>query len=67
MAVLLILYAMDNLLNAMINPIFLLCAGGLSGLYLSMRRPRGARAHARQRPAIMTSQPTRRPSAVAGA
>lgn len=32
LAVLLILYMVDNLLNAMINPIFMLAAGGLAGL-----------------------------------
>lgn len=34
MAVLLILYAIDNLLNAMLNPIFMLGAGALSGFYV---------------------------------
>ncbi len=32
LAVLLILYMIDNLLNAMINPIFMVAAGGLAGL-----------------------------------
>jgi hypothetical protein len=44
LALLLVLYMMDNLLNAMVNPIFTLIAGGLTGL----RRPRMARAEARE-------------------
>lgn len=48
LAVLLLLYSIDNLLNAMVNPIFMIAAGGLSGLYLAMRRPALAPAHAMQ-------------------
>jgi len=32
LATVLVLYALDNLLNAMVNPIYLLAAGGLTGL-----------------------------------
>ncbi|MEI7657137.1 MAG: O-antigen ligase domain-containing protein [Phycisphaerae bacterium] len=40
MAMVITLYAMDNLLNAMINPVYLLGAGGLLGLpALRVRRP----------------------------
>ena len=65
MAVLLILYAADNLLNAMINPIFLLCAGGLSGLYLSSRRSRSAAAPVTRRPTDHAARRSPRASAVA--
>lgn len=34
LAMLLTLYLIDNLFNAMLNPVYLLAAGGLSGLYL---------------------------------
>ena len=34
LAMLLMLYSIDNLFNAMLNPIYLLAAGGLSGFYL---------------------------------
>jgi O-antigen ligase len=44
LALLLVLYMMDNLLNAMVNPIFTLIAGGLTGL----RRPRLTRVQARK-------------------
>jgi len=45
LAVLLVLYMMDSLLNAMLNPLFMLAAGGLSGFYviaprLAVRRVR---------------------------
>ena len=32
MAVVMILYTLDNLANGMVNPVFMLAAGGLSGL-----------------------------------
>jgi hypothetical protein len=35
LAMLLMLYSIDNLFNAMLNPIYLLAAGGLSGFYLA--------------------------------
>ena len=38
LAILLLLYALDNLLNAMMNPVYFLAAGGLSGLYLAFPR-----------------------------
>jgi hypothetical protein len=38
-AMLCALYMCDNLMNAMINPIFILGAGGICGLALSLRRP----------------------------
>jgi len=38
LAMLLLLYALDNLLNAMMNPVYFLAAGGLSGLYLAFPR-----------------------------
>ena len=44
LAVLCGLYMCDNLFNAMINPIFVLGAGGICGLTFSMREPQTARA-----------------------
>lgn len=38
LAMLLLLYALDNLLNAMMNPVYFLAAGGLSGLYPAFPR-----------------------------
>lgn len=38
LAMLLMLYSIDNLFNAMLNPIYLLAAGGLSGFYLAFPR-----------------------------
>jgi hypothetical protein len=35
LSVLLVLYSMDNLMNAMLNPIFVLIMGGLTGLYVN--------------------------------
>jgi hypothetical protein len=43
MAVILALYATDNLFNAMINPIYMLIAGGLSGLAAECPTVRGFR------------------------
>lgn len=40
LAVGLLLYSVDNLLNAMINPVFMLCAGGLTSLYVGVKAPR---------------------------
>jgi O-antigen ligase len=37
-ATLLVLYSIDNLFNAMLNPLFILGAGGLSGLYVAFPR-----------------------------
>jgi hypothetical protein len=34
LAMLVVIYALDNLFNAMVNPIYMLAAGGLSGFYL---------------------------------
>ncbi|MDP9174831.1 MAG: O-antigen ligase domain-containing protein [Planctomycetota bacterium] len=39
MAVIPALYMCDNLMNAMVNPIFILCAAGVSGLAFSLRQP----------------------------
>jgi hypothetical protein len=39
LAVLIGLHMCDNLLNAMVNPIFVLCAGGICGLRFSLRSP----------------------------
>jgi len=39
LAVLLALYMIDNLFNAMVNPVFTLAAGGLVGVKRGMRRP----------------------------
>ncbi|MCH8024811.1 MAG: hypothetical protein IIB43_08900 [Candidatus Marinimicrobia bacterium] len=38
--VLLVLFATDNLLNAMPNPVFVTCAGGIGGLACRLRRKR---------------------------
>jgi hypothetical protein len=51
LAVLCGLYMCDNLFNAMINPIFLLGAGGICGLTFSMRRPTSVRSFATPAPA----------------
>jgi hypothetical protein len=48
LAVLLVVYLLDSLLNAMVNPIFVLAAGGLSGFYVIAPALR-ARAEARRR------------------
>ena len=37
LATVLVLYALDNLLNAMVNPIYLLAAGGLGVLKVGQR------------------------------
>lgn len=42
LAVLLGLHMIDNLMNAMINPIFMLAAGGLGGMAFSLRRQQSA-------------------------
>jgi hypothetical protein len=39
LAILLGLHMCDNLLNAMPNPIFIICAGGICGLKFSLRQP----------------------------
>jgi hypothetical protein len=41
LAVLLVLFTTDGLLNAMLNPIFIIAAGGLSGFYVIAPRLRG--------------------------
>jgi len=48
LAMLLVLYSVDNLFNAMINPIFMLAAGGLSGFYVAFpqQQAMARRAHA---------------------
>lgn len=46
LAILLLLYAIDNLFNAMLNPIYLLAAGGISGFYLAAPQLFRAMAHA---------------------
>lgn len=43
MAVVLVLYMVDNLLNAMINPVFMLVAGALAGQHAIKRRSRARR------------------------
>jgi hypothetical protein len=43
MAIVLSLYAIDNLFNAMTNPVYMLVAGGLSNWYLASRSPRALR------------------------
>ncbi|MDY7107616.1 MAG: O-antigen ligase domain-containing protein [Planctomycetota bacterium] len=48
LAVLLVVYMLDSLLNAMVNPIFVLAAGGLSGFYVIAPALR-ARAESRRR------------------
>jgi hypothetical protein len=48
LAILLLVYMLDSLLNAMLNPIFVLAAGGLSGFYVIAPQLR-ARAEARRR------------------
>ncbi|MEM7230448.1 MAG: hypothetical protein AAF432_16740, partial [Planctomycetota bacterium] len=40
LSMLLVLYSMDNLLNAMLNPIFVLIMGGLTGLYIRFPQER---------------------------
>jgi O-antigen ligase len=49
LAMMLMLYSIDNLFNAMLNPIYLLAAGALSGLYLAYPRviAQAQQAHAR--------------------
>jgi hypothetical protein len=48
LAVVLILYSIDNLLNAMVNPVFILAAGGLAGaLHAAGVSPRAEPAPAR--------------------
>src|SRR5581483_5200742 len=52
LAVLLGLHMCDNLMNAMLNPIFILAAGGLGGMAFSLRSPQpGAAAAPAQVPA----------------
>jgi O-antigen ligase len=54
LALLLMLYSIDNLFNAMLNPIYLLAAGGLSGFYVAapqLLRQRAGVRHA-QHPQI---------------
>lgn len=48
LSLLLVLYAMDNLMNAMLNPIFVLIVGGLTGLYIQFPIQQAAAA-AKQR------------------
>jgi hypothetical protein len=38
LAMLLLMWSVDNLFNAMHNPIYIIAAGGLSGLYLAYPR-----------------------------
>jgi hypothetical protein len=49
LAMLLVLYVLDGLLNAMLNPVFMLAAGGLSGFYIIAPRLRPTRAAAEYR------------------
>ena len=47
LAVILMLYSIDNLFNAMLNPVYLLAAGGLSGFYLAFPQVVARERHAR--------------------
>ena len=51
LAVALVLYVFDGLLNAMLNPIFMLAAGGISGFYIVAPLLRRARPAPGQRAA----------------
>jgi len=59
LALVLTLYALDNLVNAMVNPVYFLIAGGLCGLApASVRATPGARvARVRPRSAVTVSVP----------
>ena len=59
LALLILLYAYDNLLNAMVNPIFILCAGGLTGLIASNMATQVNRvtAHRVHPPSYRTKRP----------
>lgn len=56
LAVLLLVYMLDSLLNAMLNPIFVLAAGGLSGFYVIAPQLR-ARAESRRRASGLEAGP----------
>lgn len=53
LAVILALYMIDNLMNAMVNPIYMLIAGGIPQLRLAIAAPRERVAH---RPAVARMQ-----------
>jgi hypothetical protein len=53
LAMLLTLHMCDMLFNAMVNPIFILCAGGVTGLGFALRSPRQLPA----RPRLMNAPP----------
>lgn len=55
-AMMLTLYAIDNILNAMVNPIFMLCAGGLTGFVSALHVARSQRrATANRAPGLAMS------------
>jgi hypothetical protein len=54
LAMLLTLHMCDMLFNAMVNPIFILCAGGVTGLSFSLR---GSSQQAPARPMLMNAPP----------
>ena len=64
LAVLLVVYMFDSLLNAMLNPIFVLAAGGLSGFYVIAPQLR-AQAEARRRASGLEAGPAARPAPAA--
>ncbi len=66
LAVILVLFAIDNLINAMLNPVFVLAMGGLSGLYLSAKNWSAESKRAR-RIVIVQSSPSQTRPAVSGA
>jgi hypothetical protein len=53
LSILLLLWSMDNLLNAMFNPVYVLAAGGLSGFYVGYPRQMALLRAAQQRHMMM--------------
>lgn len=47
LAVAIVMYSIDSLPNAMLNPMFPMAAGGLAALMVTLKRPRKGRARAR--------------------
>jgi hypothetical protein len=56
LAMLLLLWSIDNLFNAMHNPVYILAAGGLSGFYLAWPRQQWAMRRAQQQQMAMMEQ-----------
>jgi hypothetical protein len=59
LAVMLLLYMVDNLLNAMTNPMFMLVAGGIAGLTLESLDGDGVYHETSQAPPSDDVPPTR--------